>query len=464
VLTLPIYGRVFSTSQYGRLELATVLSSVAVALIDAGFASAAQRSFYDYSDADRGRRPSVLFTALTFTSILAAVATVVLLVAQGWLSDWLFGGGGTGLVVAVAVSLPLINAANFLREAMRLRFRAWHYVVSSVLASVVAATVGIVAVTVFDRGVTGVFIGLILGNALAAAYGAVVERADFDGRFSVPELRTMLSYGLPLVPAGLALWALALVDRILLSKLGSLSDVGQYGVANRVSSVLLLGVSGFVLAFGPYVFSIYSKDQALERVVRGKTLTYLTVCLTAAALALSLFARELIKIVAPAFDQAYQAVELLTFSVVAFGVSTVVMAGISIVRQTKVLAVLAFVAAALNIGLNFALIPPYGMIGAAIATAVSYGLLAVLHYRVAQRYYPTPYEPGRVATAIALGAAIALLGLVPLGPEGISIPIKLVALAAFLPLLRLCRVVDADEVARVRSLVSGLTRLRTGHA
>ena len=54
----------------------------------------------------------------------------------------------------------------------------------------------------------------------------------------------MLAYGLPLVPAAFALWALALVDRIMLSKLGSLADVGQYAVANRVSNVLLLAVTG----------------------------------------------------------------------------------------------------------------------------------------------------------------------------------------------------------------------------
>ena len=234
----------------------------------------------------------------------------------------------------------------------------------------------------------------------------------------------MLAYGLPLVPAAFALWALALVDRIMLSKLGSLSDVGQYAVANRVSNVLLLAVTGFVLAFGPYVFSIYARDPELEKQVRGKTLTYLIICLTAAALALTLFAQELISIVAPAFDDAYKAVGLLTFSVVAFGVSTVVMAGISIVRRTKVLALLAGVAAAINIGLNFVLIPPFGMVGAAVATAVAYAVLAALNFQVAQRYYRTPYELQKVLTALGLASVVGILGVVPLGPAPVAILVK----------------------------------------
>ena len=131
----------------------------------------------------------MIFTAIAFTSCLAALVTLILLLTRNGVSDWLFGGHGTGLVVAVAISLPLINAATFLRETMRLRFRAWHYVASSALASVVAAGVGVVAVVVFDRGVTGVFIGLIVGNALAAAYGAIVVRSDLGTHFSRPELR-----------------------------------------------------------------------------------------------------------------------------------------------------------------------------------------------------------------------------------------------------------------------------------
>ena len=51
----------------------------------------------------------------------------------------------------------------------------------------------------------------------------------------------------------------------MLSWLSDLSEVGQYAVANRISSVLFLLVTGFVLAFGPYVFSIYSEDRSSRR-------------------------------------------------------------------------------------------------------------------------------------------------------------------------------------------------------
>jgi O-antigen/teichoic acid export membrane protein len=460
VITLPVYARVFSQSEYGILELATTLAAVVGTLVDAGFASAAQRSFYDYTDEQLEARRRVIATSLAFTSAIGLVLMAVLLLAHTPVADWLLGGRAKGAVIALAVSVPLVNAANFLRETMRLRFRAWHYVVSSILASVVAAGVGITAVVGFDRGVEGVFIGIIVGNALAAVYGAFVVRDDVGTRVSGAELRKMLAYGLPLVPAALALWALALVDRIMLKELGTLSDVGEYAIANRVASVLLLAVTGFVLAFGPYVFSIHQQDPELEKDVRSKTLTYLTVCLCIAGLALALFARELLDLVAPAFDTAYEAVGLLALSVVAFGVSTVVMAGISIVRQTRVIARISIAAAAFNIALNFALIPPFGMVGAAIATAAAYVLLAGLYYRSAQRLYRTPYELSKVALAVAIATGIGVLGVLPLGPVAVSVPVKIAALAGFLLLVRATGVVDAAELERVRHLLGGMFRLR----
>ena len=460
VVTLPVFARIFTQAQYGAFELATVLLSVALSIVDAGLGSAAQRSFFDYTETQAERRRSVIATALAATGLLGVVVAIVLMAVRGQVAHWIFGREAGSLVLAVAISIPLVNVANFLRETMRLRFRAWHYVVSSLIATVVTAGLGIAAATALDLDVRGVFVGVIVGNAIAMAYGALVVRHDIGRHLSWPELKTMLRYGLPLVPAAVALWALALVDRIMLSRLGSLTEVGQYAVANRIASVLLLLVTAFSLAFGPYILSIYSEDRALERIVRVQTLRYVAVVLSTGALLLTLFARELLDIVAPAFDAANRVVGLLTFSVVAFGLSTVLVAGISFARRTGFLALVAGAAAVTNIALNFALIPPFGIVGAAVANAAAYLLLAGLHYVVAQRLYPTAYELGKVSAIVGLAYGFSLLGLIAFEPLAVSLVVKATAAAAFLVLLRATRLVLPTELERLRTLVVGIWRLR----
>ena len=459
VITLPIFARAFSQAEYGKLELGLVLSSVTLTIVDLGFASAAQRSFYDYADTQAEQRRRVLFTAFTSTTAAAVVGFLVLVALRQELQSWLFDGSSAErLILAIAVSIPIVNAATFLRETMRLRFRQWSYVAAAVMAAVLSAAVSVALVVGFNAGVDAVFVGAIAGNALGVVYGFWIARHDLGRRFSGHELRVMLAYGIPLVPAALAMWALALIDRVMLSRLGNLAEVGEYAVANRVASLLMLLVTAFTLAFGPYIFSIYSRDPEMEKLVRAKSLTYLAVVLLVAALVLTLYAREALDLIAPAFDRAYRAVGPLTFGIVAFGISAVVMSGISFARRTRWLPLIAGAAAAVNIGLNFALIPPYGMVGAAVAAAIAYSALALIEYAVAQRVYPTVYEIGKLVRALVLGVAAGSVGLVVINPLWLSLLVKTAVLLAFVVALPLARVVDETDLHFARRIVAGRLR------
>jgi O-antigen/teichoic acid export membrane protein len=459
LITLPIFARVFSPQDYGVLELATVGSSVALTLVDAGFASASQRSFYDYDDSRIARRRGVISTALLFSTALACLGAVAAILARDPLSRWLFDGEQHDtLIIVVAVSLPLINAANLTRQTMRLRFRAWRFVISSSLAAFVSAAVGVVAVTAFDAGVTGVFVGIIVGNALAMGYGVLAIRGDLSRSFSRVELRRMLAYGVPLIPTALALWGLAFLDRIMLSRLSTLDEVGQYAVSNRVASGLMLAVVAFTTAVVPQLLTLYSTDPELEKAIRSRVLTYLTVALCFGGLCLALFAREIVEVLAPDYPRAYKAVGLLVLSVVAFGVSALTMAGISYTRRSAFFAIGTGVAIAVHVGLNFALMPSIGMLGAAVSTAVAYALLAVFYLVVSQRLYPTRYEGRKVVLTIALASAVATLGFVPLGPPASELTLKVLALVVFLVGIRFFRVVNVEETREIRNLFGGIFR------
>ena len=63
-----------------------------------------------------------------------------------------------------------------------------------------------------------------------------------------------------------------------------------------------------------------------------------------------------------------------------------------------------------NVGLNLVLIPPYGMIGAAIATVAGYTLMFVLMAWHAQRIYPVPYQWRRIVTSVAAAVGLLLIG------------------------------------------------------
>jgi O-antigen/teichoic acid export membrane protein len=457
VVTLPVFARVFSPSEYGVLELGTTMTVLVLTLTDIGLVAAAQRSFYDYSTNDATARRRVLWTALTTTTIVAAVVTVVVVALRGSLSSWLFGSRSDATVIAlIAASILPLNTVRFLSETMRLRFQAKQYLVTTVVAAVLTSGLAVGAVLVLDVGVEAVFAATAIGGAAASAYGIFVVRDTLAGGFSREELRTMLAYGLPLIAGTTSAWALALVDRIILNDLRSLDDVGQYAIANRLAALITLGMTAFLLAAGPFLFSVYSENASLEKAVRARMLTYLTFILSLGALAITLFARELIDVLAPRFSQAYEAVGPLAFGAVGYGIAALLTTGVALARRTGYLAALSLFSAALNIGLNFALIPPFGFVGSAFATTAGYGLLATSYYWAGQRVYPTPYEPRKVALTLALAGALAVFGVVPLGPQPVALAVKLASLVAFVVAIRVTGVMTPPEFAELRKFVVGM--------
>ena len=457
LITLPIYSRVFEPAEYGVLEITTVSFSIMLTLAEMGMVSAAQRSFFDYEDEAQRRR--VLVTGMLTASAAAAAIAATVVVAREPLSDWLYDGSDyTNLLVIAAVTVPIANFAFITREIMRLRFRAWHYALSAGGAAIAGTTYGVVAVVAFDEGLEAILVGTLIGHSVACLYGGAIARRDLRARFDTRELRVMLRYAIPLIPAALSLWALSFIDRIMLARLSSLDEVGQYAVATRVASVLMLGVTALHLALGPWMLDLYSRDRELEKDVRARMMRYVAVVFAVVGLTLALFARELIAILAPDYDRAYEAAGLVLLGVGIYSLAAVAQTGITYVRRTTVIAAGAVGAAAFNIALNFALIPELGQVGAGIATALAYAGMAVTYYVTSQRLYPTPFEPAKIVAIVLLATAVGTVGTIPIEPLGLALAVKTLALGAFLLALIAMRAVSYPELLRLRELAAGYVR------
>jgi O-antigen/teichoic acid export membrane protein len=456
VITLPIFARVFSQREYGILELAITLSAAALTVTDLSLIAAAQRSYFDYSDEQVEERRRVLSTALRVSTGLTIGLALALTFFREPISDLLFRTDEGQLVALVAAALLPLNTFRYVTEAMRIRFEGLHYLVTTAISTVLGAVLAITFLVGLGYGVESVFVASLIANGAAALYGLVILRDTVWAGFSRSDLRTMLAYGLPLVPTTMLLWALALIDRVLLARLSDLEGVGQYAMALRLTSVLLLAVNALHLALGPFFFSLYSSDPALEKAARGRTLTYVAFVLAFGALMLALFAKEALSILAPAFEDSFTAVGPLAFGTVSYGLASLLMTGISLARRTGSLAVISAIAAAVNVSLTIALVPPFGFVGAAFGTAAGYVVVAGLSYWVGQRVYRTPYEPRRVLLILAAAAALSVVGVVPFDSLGIALAAKAAAVAVFVAVVWAARAMTRAEFAELGRFLRGM--------
>jgi O-antigen/teichoic acid export membrane protein len=145
--------------------------------------------------------------------------------------------------------------------------------------------------------------------------------------------------------------------------------------------------------------------------------------------------------IAAAFEEGVIVIVPLTLASLASGWADMVAISLHKVKKTHYISALAGAAAVIDVLLNIALIPRFGILGAAYTTLASQLARAIACAWLAQREFPIPFDRRRAAgVALVLGGAFALGQLTaPIGPilspalEALLIAVAGVALVRLLP-------------------------------
>jgi O-antigen/teichoic acid export membrane protein len=408
VLLLPLYTRYLTPSDYGQIETLLALTTVMGLLLRAGITSAFFRFYFDVEDDDGRLR--VLRTSFWFTMGGGTLGLTLLLLFASPVSTLLFGDADAANLVRAA-GVALWATVNY--EQMTSLFRVEERSVAFVCASLanVFITIGftLLLVVSLEKGAIGVIVGNFSGTLIVYLALLGYRREQLGLQFDRGLLREMNRFGIPLVPTALFLWVTNFSDRFFLVKLADVAEAGLYSVGVRVASAMVLLLTAFRMAWPAFAYSI--KEEREARRTYAYVLTYLTVVTAWVALALTLLSPWLVDLLAaPRFADSASVVGPLAFATVSYGAYIVIAIGVGRARRTQFNWVVTGAAAVVNVALNLALIPPYGMMGAALATVAAYTTMAVGMAWWSQRIYPVPYQWRRVATAAVAAVALAAIG------------------------------------------------------
>src|SRR5436305_4482732 len=372
VLLLPLYTRYLSPGDYGLIETLVALSAVLTALVAQGMKSAFFRFYFDSAEPER--RLLVIRTAFWYVLAASTSVSVLGIVLAPQVSWLLFGTHSHGTLV-IAAFIGLWSALNYeqLTSLFRVEQRSSAYVVATMANVGITIAATVVLVVVFDKGPLGVLVGNFTGTLIVYAALLIYSRRALGLQFDRALYRAMNRFGLPLVPSAVALWLTNFSDRFFLIKLTDAHEVVLYSIGVRIASAIVLLLTAFRMAWPAFAYSI-EDDREAQRTY-SFVLTYVVYVCCAIALALGLLAPWLLRLITTKpFYPAQNVVAPLAFGVAAFGAYVVVQIGTGRARQTRSNWLVTGVAAVLNVALNFAPIPSYGLMGPAIATLAAYSL------------------------------------------------------------------------------------------
>ncbi len=452
-LLLPVYTRYLDPAEYGVLELLSALSSILFACLLLGLPSALNKVYHRDCESRRDRT-SILATTLALEAPVLAVAGTLLVLLAEHVGLGLIGETGRGPLIRLVVATAVVQSLMAVVQAsFRARERAVAFVTLNLFQFIPAMGLNITFVVFLNLGVLGVLWGNLISSLLALAVGVAVAMRGAEARINRKLIRPLLHFGVLLVPVMLATWVIDLSDRYVLRLYHDLEDIAVYGVGYKIGTVIYMAIVWpFQLAWPAVSFSISHREQHTETYAR--VLTYLSFMLVAGWLAIALTARvALTPLVGEAYAGAYLLVAPVALGYLFNGIHFCLSPGIHIAGKTRQLTVISGAAAALNLGLNFLIVPRYGPVGAAWTTMATFLAIATATTVLSQRAYPVQHEVARLVKIAAAGAGVFALavafepaGLLP----GLAWHLGLVALG-FPALLALLGFFNSEEQQALKS-------------
>ncbi|MFH1916004.1 MAG: oligosaccharide flippase family protein [Nanoarchaeota archaeon] len=186
------------------------------------------------------------------------------------------------------------------------------------------------------------------------------------------EMRKALAFSIPLIPAIIASWVVNVINRYIINHYQSTEHVALYSLPYSILGVVTtIGVLITTILY-PY-FIAEKKDKKNEEIIRNISLKYGLIIILPAITGFLVLRREIITLVSgPNYLPSIAIIPFLflypLFAFLAFFVYQTFLSQ----HKTRALGILYSIGAVVNIILTLFLVPRYSIIGAAIATTISY--------------------------------------------------------------------------------------------
>lgn len=464
-LLIPLYTRYLTPADYGVLEIFTSSLSVLSILLPLGVIGGLAMSYYERDNEES--RKTALSSAWLYLTAGSLCLIILLEATAGTFSSLAFGSEQYTLYFRVIFLAAFFDASISLALlVLRVREKSVNYVVIVLARLLISVGLTIFFVVALQKGVLGILLSQLITAGLIYLFmiPRLIKVTGF--RFSATKLRGMVSYGIPFIPSNLASWIMTLGDRYFLLFLSTSTELGLYSMGYKFGMVVnVLLVAPFMLAWGPFFWSVAKMKNAKS--IYSSIFTYFILVGMFVALTVSILSKEILAIMAtPQFYDAYKVVPMIAFSYVLLGCFSILAVGIGIEKKTKYIPLITGIGAAVNLGLNYLFIPKYGMMGAALATVISYILLPVGSFLISRRYYTIRYEWVRVVK-ICSAAGLVYAGSVFITSDSAIVAgvIKLIILLFYPVLLYFFKFYQPEEIKKGKEIMKaapGYVRRRLG--
>ena len=380
-LLMPLYTAYLSTEDFG---VADILMQTANLIIPIAVIGISDGLFRFTIDAEPQRRKQI-FTVSIITLFAGMLPLALLIQLFGLFSVY---QGYVWLVFFYICSANLhLIVANYVRGCDRTKT----FAVQGIINTVLVIVFNILFLVVLDMGVTGYLLSVVLADFLVSVGLIIFCRLYRDIKLKgiTKELiKDMLKFSIPYIPLTLMWTITSASDRfVILAMLGdnAITTNGLYAAAYKLPTLITIAGGIFIKAW--HISSVSENDtEERSRFFGTVYRNYLCLMFAGGACLIALskvFTKLLLN---SSYYDSWKYVPILAIAMIFSAFSEFLGSVYFVNKKSTRSLITAAVGAIANIILNFALIPFWGAMGAATATAICYALVFVIRIVDTQKY------------------------------------------------------------------------------
>ncbi len=408
-LLMPIYASRFSTADYGVLTFLQLFATILEWFLGLQIFSGMWRYYYEL---DGDNQTKLVKSSFGFSAIINfVILTLTIIIIQFPIIKNL---GYNYLLIIVLATSFVGYFKNQGVSILRLQRKATTFLKLNVSHALLYSILVILFVVVFRQGIASVFYGqLIAGIFLFVIFFFFMGNSEYLSFSYDKELtKKMLTFSIPLIPVNLAMWVLNSSDNFFIKYFYTMSDVGTYAFSYKiVMLVQVLLVIPINQAWIPFIFSRLKETDFIKKKI-NQTLQLFFAAGLILVVFLSLFTKDILSLFAKeGYLEGTKIIFVAGLSYIMYGGCTLMSVGYHIAEKTKLLPKYFVCGAITNIILNYFFIKWFGLVGAAIATFLSFFLIFLLYNLNINKYFPLRISYKAIISIFSAGFIVYFLSL-----------------------------------------------------
>jgi len=413
-ILLPLYSNLISTAEFGNYSLLISVYAVVQVFFQFGMFGALNK-FY-IAEKSENKKLLIFSSILNSIVIIASLLTLTLWLLSSQISVIIFNSSDfKNILTLTFVALFFETLGFYILSLLKTMGRAKKVVEYSAFGAILNLVLNIYFVYFLRLSVYGIILAQLISGFVLLLLLLPLIRNKYVFKIDKEILNVVIKFSLPLIFANLFMAGSNVADRFILNIYLGREQVGLYSFAYRIALIMSILIASFSTAWYPHSLNLFYSDN--YKFSFGKVLNKLVAVSCILILVVSLLAGYLfdihilgISFFNPVYRSGIVIIPIVMVGYLLNGISSYYSVYPSVSNKSYHLMFSELLAFIMNVILNIILIPHFGIIGAALSTAIGFLCGASYLFTISRKEIKIEYHLKELSIIIIPALVFLLVG------------------------------------------------------